>query len=199
MMDHHCIWLNNCVGLNNARWFLGFLMSFSAVCMYGAYVLGAAMMELRHRSGLADMMVRSEETGQMVRLSFKSSLLILLDYNSLLAVLTVLILLLVPIITLFTGYQLRIVMLGYTTNEESKWLNVAAAIDDEVLFFVKTDKEGVCMETLEVVEKEDQPGDAREKVLVTNLSQVKNIYDLGPWANFKLLLFPQTPQKPKIR
>lgn len=40
-MDHHCIWINSCVGLLNMRWFLAFLLSTAAVCFYGEQRCGA--------------------------------------------------------------------------------------------------------------------------------------------------------------
>lgn len=37
--DHHCIWLNQCVGEKNYRWFLLFLFINSTFLLYGSYVV----------------------------------------------------------------------------------------------------------------------------------------------------------------
>ncbi|KAJ2726465.1 palmitoyltransferase swf1 [Coemansia sp. Benny D115] len=187
MMDHHCMWLNNCIGLNNARWFLVFLGSFTLVCLYGSYIFGTVLLELRQQNGLELAMVRDPDTGQLVPLSFRTSILYLLDENVLLAVLLVMLVILTPAIAIFTLYQLRIVSLGYTSNEETKWLTVADAIQDEVVFFVTQDGGS---EAVEIIEREDQSADKRPRRLVRSLAELKNPYHRSVWANLAFILFP---------
>ena len=37
-MDHHCIWVNNCLGRGNYKWFLALLLSTAILIAYGAYL-----------------------------------------------------------------------------------------------------------------------------------------------------------------
>ena len=34
-LDHHCVWLNQCVGRKNYKWFLIFLFLHAVICLYG--------------------------------------------------------------------------------------------------------------------------------------------------------------------
>ncbi|KAJ2568365.1 palmitoyltransferase swf1 [Coemansia sp. RSA 1813] len=187
MMDHHCIWLNNCVGLHNVRWFLLFLASFAVVCAYGAFLFATVVLEIRVARGLDRMTAWNDERGRMEPVSLTTSLLYVLDDSPLLAVVAVLLVVLTPAIAIFCGYQVRISMCGYTSNEEAKWLNVADAVADGVVFEIGP---GSGESWYEVVEKHDQPADTRPRKLIHSLDDVVNIYDHGAWANLKMLLFP---------
>ncbi|VAH91635.1 unnamed protein product [Triticum turgidum subsp. durum] len=38
--DHHCGWMNNCIGEKNTRYFVAFLVWHFLLCLYGAIILG---------------------------------------------------------------------------------------------------------------------------------------------------------------
>ncbi|CAG9316038.1 unnamed protein product [Blepharisma stoltei] len=37
-MDHHCVWINQCVGYGNYKFFLAFLLSHSVICLYASMI-----------------------------------------------------------------------------------------------------------------------------------------------------------------
>jgi hypothetical protein len=69
--DHHCGWINNCVGLMNTRLFLGFLLSNIIMCIYGVCLAIAIVVDVMERDGMFYYMVTDSSTGLRVPL-FKS-------------------------------------------------------------------------------------------------------------------------------
>lgn len=72
--DHHCGWINNCVGLANMRLFLSFLASNVIMCGY-AVLLGAATLggEMQAK-GMFNRMYYDYTTRTMVPLKWTPSL-----------------------------------------------------------------------------------------------------------------------------
>jgi palmitoyltransferase len=52
--DHHCGWINACVGLHNTRTFLAFLAANLATCIYGLWLLITTMWGELHKRGMFD-------------------------------------------------------------------------------------------------------------------------------------------------
>lgn len=53
--DHHCGWVNACVGLHNTRVFLLFLAANLATCVYGLWLMLHTMRGELHKRGAYDL------------------------------------------------------------------------------------------------------------------------------------------------
>ncbi|KAL6777535.1 hypothetical protein ACKKBF_B21850 [Auxenochlorella protothecoides x Auxenochlorella symbiontica] len=122
-MDHHCIWLNTCIGTRNLRWFLAFLASTAAICIYGA-VLGARIMHGHMGVEGAWKLARVRRgSGRLeyVSDSALTTLRYVLERYPVQFCLTFFLGVMGWVLTGFLGYHIFLILSGTTTNEASKW------------------------------------------------------------------------------
>ena len=119
--DHHCIWLNTCVGERNYRWFLAYLVCNTVLLAYGTAACLSVLGTHYIQSRLGEATFVHKVTGERTA----PSIIILLQYMLYMEgpIMGVLLLCVVMGIVLlgFTGYHLTLALTNFTTNETVKW------------------------------------------------------------------------------
>eukprot|EP00441_Pelagodinium_beii_P033160 CAMPEP_0197641026 /NCGR_PEP_ID=MMETSP1338-20131121/15108_1 /TAXON_ID=43686 ORGANISM="Pelagodinium beii, Strain RCC1491" /NCGR_SAMPLE_ID=MMETSP1338 /ASSEMBLY_ACC=CAM_ASM_000754 /LENGTH=375 /DNA_ID=CAMNT_0043213925 /DNA_START=70 /DNA_END=1194 /DNA_ORIENTATION=+ len=158
--DHHCIWINNCVGLGNHKYFLGFLFMHLVICFYG-FGLGSTIL---YNVAVQKELFSAVFVNPVTRERYQATNLIVLQFLLATEGMIVFVVLLSGIMGFvlfgFFGWHLNLVRTGCTTNEISKWN------------FLKW-----------VLKQEGDEGKAKIKDL-------KNGYNEGFIANFREVLYP---------
>ncbi|KAF7190003.1 Palmitoyltransferase swf1 [Pseudocercospora fuligena] len=130
--DHHCPWVNNCLGRGNYRWFLALLFSLGAVETYGAYlswhILGPSMHIDRSTSIFS--WARLEQIGNAVVVAVNQGGLSIAGVGLLAASTAGL-----PLGLL--AYHLYLIWAGMTTNESQKWSDWKEDMVDGFVFMAK--------------------------------------------------------------
>lgn len=120
--DHHCGWMNSCIGADNVRYFLAFLLINWVLCVYGVALIGAVLAgEVRERHVMRAIFAQDRSRVWTVR-EWAPPLIqwLTLQYSAL-TMLLVLLAVLVLLLGSFTVYHLNLVRLNMTTNETYKW------------------------------------------------------------------------------
>ncbi|KAG9513898.1 zf-DHHC-domain-containing protein, partial [Aureobasidium melanogenum] len=131
--DHHCAWINNCVGRHNYRYFLLLLLSIGIVELYGAYLSWAILsphLHLGHSNfGWFEKQYWAELGNAFV---FAMSIGgISVAGVGLLAITTS------PLPFALLAYHVYLIWAGMTTNESAKWADWRDDMTDGVAWIGK--------------------------------------------------------------
>lgn len=124
-MDHHCIWINQCVGYGNYKFFLSFLLSHSLICLYAALIgfltfLHIIISERLLKTGFVD------RDGNRVSANWTIVLQYIIQRYSALFFAEALCLVVGLLLGGFFLYHLYLVKINTTSNERMKRLDIEA-------------------------------------------------------------------------
>ncbi|KAI9594894.1 DHHC palmitoyltransferase-domain-containing protein [Syncephalis fuscata] len=127
-LDHHCIWLNNCIGHNNHRYFFYFLFANQICMLYGTWLIWRIFLGERQRHGWESFYYEDVNTGQLVKMTLWNSIMAVSQVEPIISGLGMLAAMVSLVIAGFTLLQLWQVASGRTTNEIMKWDDVEGMI-----------------------------------------------------------------------
>jgi len=135
-MDHHCVWINQCVGLHNYRYFLSFLVLHGVICTYGTWVGWHILMAVVEKEHLMEMTFMTADgtkypADKYIVFSFLN------QERSYFIGVIVLCAVVACLLWLFVCWHFWLIRKGNTTNESSKTSDAGYFLERQVKFFSK--------------------------------------------------------------
>ncbi|KAL5712749.1 protein S-acyltransferase [Ranunculus cassubicifolius] len=119
--DHHCGWMNNCIGEKNTRYFMAFLLWHFLLCLYGAVVLGLVIAgRLKELRVIYILTAYYGVDNSFFSLAPHVVQWMLSSYNTQM-LLMVFLAIVCMLMMGFFGYHLHLCLTNITTNETFKW------------------------------------------------------------------------------
>ncbi|KAM1353875.1 hypothetical protein ACFX2H_033303 [Malus domestica] len=119
--DHHCGWMNNCIGERNTQYFVAFLLWHTLLCIYGTVAIGLILAgQVKEYKVIEILTVYYGVDNSFRSLTPHVVQWLLGDYNT-----QILLMVFLAIVALllagFFGYHAKLCLTNTTTNETYKW------------------------------------------------------------------------------
>ncbi|CAK90969.1 unnamed protein product (macronuclear) [Paramecium tetraurelia] len=118
--DHHCVWIKQCVGQKNYKYFVKFIILHAMLCDYGAYLGFRCIWGIIVKENLFEAKIKDPYTGQTLKASWSIIIMHLLSKNSIFIFLIIMCIIMGISLTCFSIYHLYMIGKDTTSNERMK-------------------------------------------------------------------------------
>ena len=134
--DHHCVWLNSCVGLHNYKYFILFLFLHSMICIYGLVV---GLLTAQHLIDEGDLWNKAfvNAAGQRFRPDIWKIMGHLQVKHEAFSMVVFLCGIVTVMLIGFIGYHTYLINGGFTTNEKVRNYKILNFVEGKVTFMAK--------------------------------------------------------------
>jgi hypothetical protein len=146
--DHHCIWINNCVGRNNHVYFLLLLVSITVLLAYGSILGFHHLTSILTDRFAPKHLLRGSSSAKATMLTWRARLtwtqlgnayVYSFSRSPLVGATTLLTLMCTPLAGGFLVYHTYLLWAGATTNETQKWSDFREDVLDGMVWRAKTE------------------------------------------------------------